>query len=428
MKSTISGASALDEPDGWVLLLTAAHDVRAVPIAERGSIVIGRDPACDVVLDDDRVSRRHARITTGAWTIEDLGSRGGTRIAGAAIEGATPFVAGQPIKLGPYTAVVVPRPVSAVRVVVGASSLAIEDPTLARPTPLVDTIAKSQVSIVIHGETGSGKEVLARALHALSARAGAFLAINCAALPADLLESELFGHEKGAFTGAVGKIGLLEAADGGTVLLDEIAEMSIELQAKLLRAIEAREIVRVGSVTPRKIGARFFAASHRDLLAACATGTFRQDLFYRLAGITLAIPPLRHRMHQLAPLAQRFARDATGLDDAITPAALARLTTHGWPGNVRELANVIERAALFAAGERIDAPHVIFDEEPAPEPDALDDARALPATARVDRAQIIAALEACGGNQGAAAKQLGISRATLIRRLDELGVPRPRKR
>jgi transcriptional regulator with PAS, ATPase and Fis domain len=430
VETTVSGRDATDLVEGWVLLVSAPHEVRAVPLPAAGAIVIGRDPACDVSLDHERVSRRHVRITTAPrWIVEDLGSRNGTLVNGVATSGATPFVPGEPIAIGPFTAVVVPRAVSAVRTAIGSSSITIDDPALAKPSTLVVALAKSPVSIVIHGETGSGKEVLAQALHRLSGRGGPFLGINCAALAPQLLESELFGHEKGAFTGAVGKAGLLEAAAGGTVLFDEIAEMPLELQAKLLRAIETREVMRVGSVRAVAIDVRFVAATHRDLLGACAAGAFRRDLFYRLAGITLTVPPLRERGHQIAALAARFAREA---GSELTPAATASLAAHRWPGNVRELKNVVSRAALIAGGDPIAPEHLLFDAEPqaaapAPEPAAPAAAPALAAD-DPERARILAALDACAGNQTQAAKQLGISRATLVHKLDLYGVPRPRKR
>ncbi|HTJ44408.1 MAG TPA: sigma 54-interacting transcriptional regulator [Kofleriaceae bacterium] len=430
METTVTGVDAGDAGGGgWVLLLTASHDVRAVPLPENGSVTIGRDPACDVALDHERVSRKHTRITIGAaWTVEDLGSRNGTQVAGAAVKGATTFVAGEPITIGPFTAVVVPRAVSAVRTALGSSSVVIDDPALAKPTPLLVALARSSVSVVIHGETGAGKEVLARALHGLSGRPGPMLGINCAALAPQLLESELFGHEKGAFTGAVGKVGLLEAAARGTVLFDEIAEMPLELQAKLLRAIESREIMRVGSVRAQPIDVRFVAASHRDLMGACTAGTFRRDLFYRLAGITLTVSPLRDRRHQIAPLAAKFAREATGRDHALTPAALARLGAHDWPGNVRELKNVVERASLLAGSDPIGAEHLLFDQAPVPLPVPVPLPGGSGSDDGTERARILAALEECAGNQTHAAKKLGISRATLVHKLDLYGVPRPRKR
>jgi DNA-binding NtrC family response regulator len=339
---------------------------------------------------------------------------------------------------------VVPRAVSAVRLAAGGSALAIDDPALSRPGPLLSAIAHSPVSIVICAETGAGKEVLSRALHALSGRPGPFLGLNCAALAPQLLESELFGHDKGAFTGAVGKAGLLETAAGGSVLLDEIADMPREVQVKLLRAIEAREVLRVGGTRPIAIDVRFLAASHRPLPEACAAGAFRPDLYYRLAGITLTIPPLRERPAQIAQLAIRFALAATGRNDALSAAALARLAAHAWPGNVRELKNVVERAALLAGGDMIELDHLLFDPIPTSPPSTADASTsaptspvAAPATpaqlrsdlrARDERARIDEALGACGGNQTAAARRLGMSRATLTHRLDLLGIVRPRKR
>ena len=429
VETTVSGGTSSEaDGGGWVLLITSPQEARAVPLPAAGALVIGRDPSCDVALDHERVSRRHTRIAIGAaWTVEDLGSRNGTLVNGVAAKGATPFVPGEPIAIGPFTAVVVPRAVSAVRTAIGASSGTIEDPALTRPTPLLIALARSVVSIVIHGETGTGKEVLTRSLHALSGREGPMLGINCAALAPQLLESELFGHEKGAFTGAVGKAGLLEAATRGTILLDEIAEMPLELQSKLLRALETREVMRVGSVKPQPIDVRFVAASHRDLSTACVTGAFRRDLFYRLAGITLTVPPLRDRRHQIPALAARFAKDAGA---TLAPAALARLGAHDWPGNVRELKNVVERAALLAGGGAIGPEHLLFDASPA----VGAPAPAAPAPAPVEasddpeRDRILAALDACAGNQTQAAKQLGISRATLVHKLDLYRVPRPRKR
>jgi two-component system response regulator AtoC len=429
VETTVTGGDGPEAAGGgWVLLLTAAHEVRAVSLPDGGAVVIGRDPTCEVSLDHERVSRRHTRIAIGAsWFVEDLGSRNGTQVGGVAVSGAVSFVPGEPITIGPFTAVVVPRAVSAVRTAIGSSHVVVEDPALTRPTPLLVALARSPVSIVIHGETVAGKEVLARALHALSGRSGPMLAINCAALAPQLLESELFGHEKGAFTGAVGKAGLLEAAARGTVLFDEIAEMPLELQAKMLRALETREVMRVGSVTTTPIDVRFIAASHGDLMGACAAGTFRRDLFYRLAGITLAVPPLRERRHQISALGARFAREATGRDDALTPAALARLAAHDWPGNVRELRNVIERAALLAAGGAIGAEHLLFDQAPSPSAPPVGSQPPSP-DGEGERSRIIAALDACAGNQTHAAKQLGISRATLVHKLDLHRIPRPRKK
>jgi DNA-binding NtrC family response regulator len=412
--STVTGGNdtARDEA-GWVLLATGAGLVQAVALPATGEVVIGRDPTCGLVLDHERVSRRHARLVVGdGWSLTDLGSRNGTQVRGASIAGAASVLPGETFAIGPFAIVIVPRAVSVVRVAVGGSSITIDDPTLASPPSLVRAVAQSPVNIIVTGETGTGKEVLTRALHALSGREGPILAINCAALAPALLESELFGHERGAFTGAAtSKVGLLEAAAGGTVLLDEIGELPLELQAKLLRAIENREVLRVGAVRPQAIDVRFIAATHRDLAAASASGQFRRDLFYRLAGITLTVAPLRERPHRIAELAARFA-------DGLAPDAVARLAAHDWPGNVRELKNVVERAVLLAEGGAVRAAHIVFDTSSAPP---------LPAEVTGDeRARIIAALDACAGNQTKAAQRLGVSRATLVNKIRLYGIPRPK--
>jgi two-component system response regulator AtoC len=285
---------------------------------------------------------------------------------------------------------------------------------------LAERAAAGSINLLILGETGAGKEVLARRVHRLSPRAGRpFVCINCAALSEPLLESELFGHERGAFTGATGaKPGLLETAPGGTVFLDEVGELPAALQAKLLRVIETRELTRVGSVRPRQIDVRFIAATNRDLEAEVARGAFRRDLFFRLNGMTLSLPPLRARPREIPALCRRFLEElspAAGRKTAprLTAAALAQLCAHPWPGNVRELRNAIERALLLAPGQEIGVEHL---------PGA---AAAAPVAS--ERERILAALAACAGNQSRTARELGISRKVLLARLDSYGVKRPRK-
>jgi two-component system response regulator AtoC len=451
VRTTVTDAGeSLGDATGWVLLVSRDADFRAFGLPERGDVAIGREAACEVVLDHEKISRRHAILRLGdRWTVEDLGSRNGTQVRGQALVAGAPveLAPGEPFQIGPFTSVVLARAVSTVRAALGASHITIDDPTLASPGPLVLSLAQSMVNVLVVGETGVGKEVLSGSLHRLSGRNGALVCINCAALSPQLLESELFGHERGAFTGAATtKPGLLEAASGGTVLFDEIGEMPLELQAKLLRAIETREVLRVGAVKPVILDVRVLAATNRDLLACVAAGTFRRDLYYRLAGITLNIPPLRERIQQIEPLAAKFARSATGKDGAISGAALTRLRSHRWPGNVRELKNVIERAALLAAGDAIRPDHILLDQ--AHDEPGLMPTRTIPAipsaiaaakesgdaaTAGLtpeqiaDRQKIMAALDACNGNQTRAAQQLGISRATLVNKLSIYRVPRPRK-
>ena len=428
--TTIRDRKPASVTHGWVLLVTIDEDVRAFSLPERGTVTIGRAPSCDVSIEHEKISRTHARLTTGEkWTLEDLGSRNGISVRGVTVAegGVADIVPGEPLGLGPFPAVIVPRAVSAVRTQAGASRVAIDDPTLAEPTQLVVSIAKSPINVLITGETGAGKEVLARALHRLSGRTGPLLAINCAALSPQLLESELFGHEKGSFTGAVAaKPGLLEAAAGGSVLLDEIGELQLDLQAKLLRAIETREVTRVGAVRAQPIDIRFMAATHRDLASSRSSGGFRRDLFYRLAGITLAVPPLRERRDRITSIANELVRASGRDEDALTDAARSTLLAHHWPGNVRELRNVIDRAILIAGDDPIAAEHIMFDisQAPAPRTSNAD----LDPEAQAERDRIVAALDECAGNQTHAAKKLGISRATLVTKLAVYRVPRPRKR
>ena len=305
------------------------------------------------------------------------------------------------------------------------------DEAMRRVYALAERAAAGTINVLILGETGAGKEVLARRIHRLSPRAGRpFVCVNCAALSEALLESELFGHERGAFTGAAqAKPGLLETAPGGTVFLDEVGELPAALQAKLLRVIETKEIVRVGSVRPRPIDVRFVAATNRDLEAEVAAGGFRRDLYFRLNGMTLTVPPLRERPGELRALCASFIADLAPSRrprPALTPEALRLLERYAWPGNVRELRNVIERALLLAPGREITEEHLPVGTLtapvlPAPAPPVEE------AGAGGERARILEALAACAGNQSRAARRLGISRKVLIARLDEYGVVRPRK-
>jgi two-component system response regulator AtoC len=233
---------------------------------------------------------------------------------------------------------------------------------------MAERVAQGRISVLILGETGVGKELFAEAIHRGSPRRRQpFVKLNCAAISEALLESELFGHERGAFTGAEqAKPGLLEVASGGTVFLDEVGELSMATQAKLLRAIEQRQVLRVGSLQPRDLDVRFVSATNRDPEAQIRAGLLREDLFYRLEGVTLRIPPLRERRQEIAPLAQAFLRrgaDELGLEvvPALSPRAEALLVGYDWPGNIRELRNVIDRALLLAWGDVVEPEHLPLD-------------------------------------------------------------------
>jgi len=306
---------------------------------------------------------------------------------------------------------------------------------------IVERIARSSISVLITGETGVGKGVLAQELHRKSPRASRpLVALNCAELPESLLEAELFGYEKGAFTGAdKAKAGLIETADEGTLVLDEVGDLSLGTQARLLRVLEDHEVRRIGSLRPRRVDLRVVACTNRDLEADTERGTFRRDLYFRLAGISLVVPPLRERTEEIEGLARAFLvqakHAAQGKSLTLTSEALAALRRCPWPGNVRELRNVMERAALLSEDGVIRLEHVPVERlrttfypksttavtPPGP--------RAAPrqGVESEEGRRILDALAECGGNQSRAAKRLGISRRTLVTRLKDLGLPRPRK-
>ncbi|MFH6781018.1 MULTISPECIES: sigma-54-dependent transcriptional regulator FlbD [Methylobacterium] len=330
-------------------------------------------------------------------------------------------------------------------VVADARAFVWRDPAMERVVKLAEQVARSDASVLITGESGTGKEVLARHVHARSNRASKpFVSVNCAAIPDALLESELFGHEKGAFTGAVARrIGRFEEANGGTLLLDEISEMDVRLQAKLLRALQERVIDRVGGTQPVKVDIRVLATSNRNLAEEARKGTFREDLLYRLNVVNLRLPPLRDRPADVLELAGHFARkyaEANGLAVRPLSAEARHLVTQSlWPGNVRELENTLHRAVLLASGPEIDA-----DAIRSPEGDALTTgaagavARAVQVAeavtrsfvgrslADVERDLILDTLDHCLGNRTHAAKILGISIRTLRNKLNEYtgaGIP-----
>jgi transcriptional regulator with PAS, ATPase and Fis domain len=447
--------------DRFSLVVFMSGEVRNFELPPKGSITLGRGEGCDVRIEDRSVSRRHATLHIGPpFAIEDHGSANGTRLRVSQEQsGATgkieeiripvgtstaldPFT---PVQLGSVIMVIQPEPRRA-----SAPQPVVQDPCMQRLYELASRVAQSHISVLVRGETGVGKELLAEAIHQRSPRAqGPFVRINCAAFSETLLESELFGHERGAFTGAVkAKPGLIEMAHGGTLFLDEVGEMPLSVQVKLLRVLEDRKLLRVGGLEQQSVDVRFVAATHQDLDLCVARGTFRQDLYFRINGFTLTIPPLRERVGEIATLSRffidRFASEQGRSSPELTPAALEFLEKHSWPGNLRELRNVMGRALVLCQGGAIHPEHLVFDAAPRassvrpdPEPTPLG-ATPIPSAlvggtlgediAALERQRILAALEQCAGNQTRAAKLLGISRRTLVTRLGEYGIPRPRNR
>jgi transcriptional regulator with GAF, ATPase, and Fis domain len=296
----------------------------------------------------------------------------------------------------------------------------------------IQIVAPTDATVLILGETGTGKELVARAIHELSGRRkGSFVKVNCAAIPASLLESELFGHEKGSFTGAVAqKVGRFELAHGGTLFLDEIGEMPLELQVHILRLIQERELEKIGASAPIKVDVRIIAATHRDLANMAKEGTFRDDLYYRLLVVPIRMPSLRERLGDIEQLAQfffvKFRARHGRLELTMKPEVLRYLCEYSWPGNVRQLENAMERMVLLARGTELcasDVPDFLLQPEqlpqattPAPPPE-----QGIGILHAFEKQVILQALRQCGGNQTITARHLGISRRTLAYRLEKYG-------
>jgi DNA-binding NtrC family response regulator len=322
----------------------------------------------------------------------------------------------------------------------GAPTIIGDDPTLKRVTASLARAAGTDTTVLLLGESGTGKELYARTLHALSLRAnGPFVAINCAAIPETLLETELFGHEKGAFTGATArKPGRFELANRGTLFLDEIGDLPLALQAKILRALEEKRFERVGGTQSLQVDVRVVAATNRQLKAAVAARQFREDLFFRLSVFPIEIPPLRERGADIETLArhfiERFSRDVKKRPLMLAPAALEELQAYHWPGNVRELQNCIERAVILTDGDTIHPRHLNLTFRTAPQAEAaldpwsgIDLSGTLADASRrvlieVERRKVVAALAEAGGQKPRAADLLQVSYKTLLQKLKELKI------
>ncbi|AKV01528.1 Response regulator of zinc sigma-54-dependent two-component system [Labilithrix luteola] len=399
-------------------------------LAPGETITVGRGADCTLRIDHPLVSRVHARIYGGdPVAIEDANSSNGVRVRGARIQ------AGAKVSISPGDLVEVGPALVAVQQPPGPSTEPSTPGQEARERAqalltLLATVAKSELTVLLLGETGSGKNRAAESIHAQSPRAHRPLVhLNCAAFPESMLEAELFGYERGAFTGAVGaKPGLIEGADGGTLFLDEVGEMPLSTQAKLLGVIEGRNVLRLGSVRPKAIDVRFLAATNRELGAQIADGAFRKDLYFRLNGISITIPPLRERRSEIMELAERFLAEACARAGraplAFSADARNLLLSYAWPGNVRELRSAVERAAVLASADRVAASDLGLTfgssgDVVRPLSNALD---------ALEKERIVEALEQLSGNQTHAARALGISRRALISRLEQYGIPRPRKK
>jgi DNA-binding NtrC family response regulator len=396
-----------------------------------GGLTVGKASGNDVVVDDPFVSARHLRIEPrgGRWHLVDLGSTNGTLLGGARVERAElPFgVALQAgdveLVLEPPGAAERPRPVA-------FEGMISRDPGMRQVFELVERVAPSDAAVTILGETGTGKELVARALHSRSPRsAGPFIPVNCSAIAETLIESELFGHEKGAFSGAERlRKGAFEEASGGTIFLDEIGELPLDLQPKLLRALELGEVKRVGASRPITVDVRIVAATHRDLRARVRAGKFREDLFYRLCVVPVTVPPLRQRRGDVRVLAEAFLAQAAprGLGLRWSEEALARLEGYDWPGNVRQLRNVVQRALLFR-GEGLAVPGgaVAFEDTRTGPGDSGDDdtlfVRGL-TMEEIEREAIRLSLRRHRGKRADVVKELRIAKSTVMKRIGQWGL------
>jgi two-component system, NtrC family, response regulator AtoC len=451
-----------DEP--LVAIVSSSSGGIILPIPERSPFIVGRGADCEIAISDVSVSRRHLRVSVGDdLRVEDLASANGTSYEGRRLAPyeETVIELGRALTVGSVTvfvhaaqAIVAPGRAAGPGVLFTPPVVEIvRDEASKRIYAMIPSIAPSPLSVLVLGETGVGKEVYADALHRASKRAHKpFLKLNCAALPESILEGELFGYERGAFSGAVvARPGLFEAANEGTVFLDEVGELPLHTQSKLLRVLESGEVLRLGARTATKIDVRFIAATNRDLRAAMERGLFRSDLFYRLEGIRVEIPPLRARPEDVVALAEFFLARLAGRMGLVAPqlSADARvvLTDYAWPGNVRELRNTIERALVMNpeaefltesdlvlhAPESIRPPPASVAAHATVKLSSLDTA---PPSSRstlrssldeVEEKAIREALAKTNGNQSAAARLLGIGRHALIKRIEAYGIGRPRK-
>ncbi len=421
-----------------VLLVIDGASLQVVPLPALGTLTVGRAQTCDVSIDSGSVSRHHANLVLGVDVeIEDIGSSNGTYVDGARIAAnhRVRLGVGMPFLVGAVTLMVQTRTGSRRESSPHASQIAALEASASR-------IAMGKLSVLITGENGTGKERFAERIHEMSPRRShPFVRINCAAISEAQLEAETFGIE------AQNKAGAIEHADGGTVFLRDVSELPQALQLKLLRVLEDGALRRVGATTARPVDVRFISSSTKDLAAEVEAGRFRRDLYFRVAGATFALPALRDRKDEVLPLAEQFVAAAAGplgRSFVLADDAKAWFASNTWPGNIRELRNACERAVLLATGSTIERQHLAIEQPQRPPhrmrtsptmtpppgsmlaPDMPSQVRAT--VAELEKQRILEALDKCAGNQTRAAELLGISRRTLINRLDEYGIARPRKR
>jgi DNA-binding NtrC family response regulator len=411
------------------LRVRSAGSERVVNLPE--ALVVGKDPGCDVVLSDAFVSGRHLRVERrgGRFHLRDLGSTNGTLLGGARVVDAE-WLPGTAAQVGETELVLEsgePPGPEATR----CEGMLSVDPGMHQLFGLLAKVAAAEAPVTILGETGAGKELVARALHSLSARRDApFIPVNCSAIAETLVESELFGHEKGAFSGADRmRRGAFEEAAGGTLFLDEIGELPLDLQPKLLRALEQGEVKRVGSARPFHVDVRVVAATHRDLRARVRAGRFREDLYYRLCVLPLAVPPLRARRGDVRALAADFLERAAprGLPLRWSEEALQKLEAYDWPGNVRQLRNVVQRALLLRGeGLAVPAEAVAFEDTRGGGfgLGADDDTLYLRGLTLedIEREAIRLSLRRNGGKRAAVVRELRIAKSTVMKRIGQWGL------
>jgi DNA-binding NtrC family response regulator len=412
------------------LRVRAGGRERTVPVTSMG-VTVGKDPTCDAPVDDPFVSARHLRIEArgAAWHVVDLGSTNGTFVGGARVAAAE-LPLGVPVTVGDAELVLEAREAPEPPRAEQFEGMISRDPAMRQVFELVDRVGPSDAAVTILGDTGTGKELVARALHARSPRRdGPFIPVNCSAIAETLIESELFGHEKGAFSGAERmRKGAFEEADRGTLFLDEIGELPLDLQPKLLRVLELGEVKRVGASRPITVNVRIVAATHRDLRAQVRARKFREDLFYRLFVAPITVPPLRQRKGDVRALAEVFLARAAprGLALRFAPDALAKLEAYDWPGNVRQLRNVVQRAVLFRGeGLSVPASAIAFEDTRLGTADGGDDdtlyVRGL-TMEEVEREAIRLSLRRNKGKRAAVVKELQIAKSTVMKRIGQWGL------